>query len=176
MSFDFTVGGVFLRIMGIDPGLATLGYAFLEKNNNSFQLIDYNVIKTSSDITDVKRLKKIYDRLQDLIKNYNPDCMAVEELFFNKNVKTAIRVGQARGVILLSGADAGLKVSEYTPLQVKQAVVGYGRASKHQVQHMVKALLNLESIPEPDDAADALAVAICHGHNYGFNKRWGDQI
>jgi len=176
VSFDFTSGGVFLKIMGVDPGLATLGYAFVEKNNNSFQLIEYNVIETSSEITDVKRLKKIYERLQDLIKDYHPDCMAVEELFFNKNVKTAIRVGQARGVILLAGADAGLKVSEYTPLQVKQAVVGYGRASKHQVQHMVKALLNLESIPEPDDAADALAVAICHGHNYGFNKRWGDQI
>lgn len=176
MSFDFTAGGVFLKIMGIDPGLATLGYAFVEKNNNSFQLIEYDVIETSSETTDVKRLKEIYKRLQDLIKKNHPDCMAVEELFFNKNVKTAIRVGQARGVILLAGADAGLKVSEYTPLQVKQAVVGYGRASKHQVQHMVKALLNLESIPEPDDAADALAVAICHGHNYGFNKRWGDQI
>ncbi|MFN2363212.1 MAG: crossover junction endodeoxyribonuclease RuvC [Halarsenatibacteraceae bacterium] len=165
-----------MKIMGIDPGLAALGYAFVEKNNNSFQLIEYDVIETSSDLTDVKRLKKIYERLQNLIKDNQPDCMAVEELFFNKNVKTAIRVGQARGVILLAGADAGLKVSEYTPLQVKQAVVGYGRASKHQVQHMVKALLNLESIPEPDDAADALAVAICHGHNYGFNKRWGDQI
>jgi len=176
VSFGFIGGGVFLKIMGIDPGLATLGYAFVEKNNNSFKLNNYDVIETEADMTDVKRLKIIYDRLQGLIEENQPDCMAVEELFFNKNVKTAIRVGQARGVILLAGADAGLKVSEYTPLQVKQAVVGYGRASKHQVQHMVKALLNLESIPEPDDAADALAVAICHGHNHGFNKRWGDQI
>lgn len=176
MSFDFIVGGVLLKIMGVDPGLATLGYAFIEKNNNSFKLINYDVIKTEAEISDVNRLKIIYNKLQELIEKNQPACMAVEELFFNKNVKTAIRVGQARGVILLAGADAGIDVSEYTPLQVKQAVVGYGRASKHQVQHMVKALLNLETIPEPDDAADALAVAICHGHNYGFNKRWGDQI
>lgn len=161
-------------ILGIDPGLAIIGYGVVEKKGNSFKLIDYSTIKTSSKLDDVTRLSKLYDQLIELIKKYDPDQMAVEELFFNKNVKTAIRVGQARGVILLAGSKQGIQVAEYTPLQVKQAVVGYGRASKRQVQQMVKALLNLEEIPKPDDAADALAISICHGHSYASKQKWGD--
>ena len=162
--------------MGIDPGLATLGYSIVEKKGNKFKVVDYGTIRTSADMISVNRLKKIYQELEKLIEEYNPDQMAVEELFFNKNVKTAIKVGQARGVILLAGAQSNLDVGEYTPLQVKQGVVGYGRASKKQVQQMVKALLNLQEIPRPDDAADALAVAICHGHSQAAQARWGDQL
>lgn len=163
-------------ILGIDPGLATLGYACVEKNGNNFKKIDYGTIRTPADMKNSNRLNKIYKELNELIEKYSPEHMAVEELFFNKNVKTAIKVGQARGVILLAGAQAELQVGEYTPLQVKQAVVGYGRASKMQVQQMVKALLSLEKIPKPDDAADALAVSICHGHSVIAQKRWGDQL
>jgi len=165
-----------LIILGIDPGLATTGYGVVKKEGNSFKLIDYDTITTSSDRTDVDRLSQLYEELLSLIDKYNPEHIAVEELFFNKNVKTAIRVGQARGVILLAGAQQSINVAEYTPLQVKQAVVGYGRASKQQVQQMVKALLNLEKIPKPDDAADALAISICHGHSYASKEKWGDLL
>ncbi|MFW5981354.1 MAG: crossover junction endodeoxyribonuclease RuvC [bacterium] len=159
-----------MLILGIDPGLAIVGYSLIEKNGNKFSVCDFGVIRTSADSDNSKRLLKIYNEINKLIQDYNPDEMAVEELFFNKNVKTAIKVGQARGVLLLAGAEANLLVAEYTPLQVKQAVVGYGRAAKRQVQEMVKALLNLKEIPKPDDAADALAVAICHGHSLGLNR------
>lgn len=165
-----------MLILGIDPGLATLGYALVEKKGNQFEVIDYGTITTPADMKNIDRLEKIYLELNEIIEKYSPDEMAVEELFFNKNVKTAIKVGQARGVILLTGAEAGLNVGEYTPLQIKQAVVGYGRASKNQVQQMVKALLGLDEIPRPDDAADALAVSICHGHSVVAEKRWGDQL
>lgn len=161
---------VFLLIIGIDPGLAIVGYSLVKKEGNRFSVLDYGVVRTPSSDDNINRLKKIYISLTDIIKEYKPDEMAVEELFFNKNVKTAIRVGQARGVILLAGAQADIVVAEYTPLQVKQAVVGYGRAAKQQVQEMVKALLNLETVPRPDDAADALAVAICHGNSQGINS------
>lgn len=159
-----------MLIMGIDPGLAIVGYSLIKKDSNRFSVLDYGVVRTPSGDDNITRLKKIYISLTDIIKEYKPDEMAVEELFFNKNVKTAIRVGQARGVILLAGAQADIVVAEYTPLQVKQAVVGYGRAAKKQVQEMVKALLNLETVPKPDDAADALAVAICHGNSQGINS------
>lgn len=154
-----------MLILGIDPGLAIVGYSLVEKKGNRFSVCDYGVIRTPAEATNCQRLMTIFEELSNLIATYQPDEMAVEELFFNKNVKTAIEVGQARGVILLTGAQAGLRVAEYTPLQVKQAVVGYGWASKEQVQQMVKALLNLSSLPKPDDAADALAVAICHGNS-----------
>ncbi|MTI61312.1 MAG: crossover junction endodeoxyribonuclease RuvC [Firmicutes bacterium] len=159
-----------MLIIGIDPGLAIVGYSLVKKEGNRFSVLDYGVVRTPSGDDNINRLKKIYISLTDIIKEYKPDEMAVEELFFNKNVKTAIRVGQARGVILLAGAQADIVVAEYTPLQVKQAVVGYGRAAKQQVQEMVKALLNLETVPRPDDAADALAVAICHGNSQGINS------
>ncbi len=163
-----------MLILGIDPGLATVGYALVKIEGNKFSMVDYGTICTPSDLSDNKRLQLIYDRLNQIIKKYKPDQMAVEELFFNKNVKTAIRVGQARGVILLCGSRANIKVAEYTPLQVKQAVAGYGRAQKNQVQEMVKILLNLKSIPKSDDAADALAVSICHGNCYSSKQKWGD--
>ncbi|MFW6006463.1 MAG: crossover junction endodeoxyribonuclease RuvC [Bacillota bacterium] len=165
-----------MLILGIDPGLARIGYGLVENKGNKFKVIDYGTIITSSEKEDVKRLQILYNKITNLINKFNPDHMAVEELFFNKNVKTAIRVGQARGVILLCGSESNLKVAEYTPLQIKQAVVGYGRAHKHQVQQMVKALLNLKKTPESDDAADALAVSICHGHSYAAKEKWGTSL
>ncbi|AZR73112.1 crossover junction endodeoxyribonuclease RuvC [Anoxybacter fermentans] len=160
-------------ILGIDPGYATLGYGIVKKKGNFFEPITYGVIITEAQLKTPERLKRIYDNLIDLINQYQPDVMAVEELFFNKNVKTAIQVGQARGVILLAGANAGIPLYEYTPLQVKQGVVGYGRANKMQVRQMVKALLKLSALPEKADSADALAVAICHGHSQKMIKRLG---
>lgn len=156
--------------------MAIVGFSLVEKKGNKFSVVDYGVITTSSEKEDVLRLDMIYNQLTEIITRYKPDEMAVEKLFYNKNAKTAIMVGQARGVILLTGAQAGIKVAEYTPLQVKQAVVGYGRADKKQVQQMVKALLNLEEIPRPDDAADALAVSICHGNSLGFREKWGNLV
>jgi len=163
-------------ILGVDPGLAEAGYAVVEKEGNSFSALHYDVITTSSELTDVERLGLLYDDIVEVISGYQPEHMAVEKLFFNKNVKTAIRVGQARGVLMLAGSRADLSVHEYTPLEVKQAVVGYGRASKHQVQEMTTTLLNLNSVPASDDAADALAVSICHGHNYAVNDKWSEQL
>ncbi len=165
-----------MLILGIDPGLAVLGYALVEKQGNKFSALEYGTIRTPASMENVDRLQKIYNELSEVIVENEPQHMAVEELFFNKNVKTAIKVGQARGVILLTGSQAGLEIGEYTPLQVKQAVVGYGRARKHQVQQMVKSLLNLNKIPEPDDAADALAVSICYGHSYASRQKWGDVL
>lgn len=156
-------------ILGIDPGTAILGYGLIKVLGNRFEVIDYNCIQTSSKEPLENRLVKIYQELNYIIQTYQPDEVAVEELFFNKNVKTALSVGHARGVVLLSAALANLKVCEYTPLQVKQAVVGYGRAEKSQVQYMVKTILNLPKIPKPDDVADALAIAICHAHSYKAN-------
>ncbi|MEG6617080.1 crossover junction endodeoxyribonuclease RuvC [Peptococcaceae bacterium 1198_IL3148] len=151
-------------IMGIDPGTAITGYGVVSYNGNSFKLIECGAVYTEAGIPLYKRLYTIYSDLTELIQRHRPDQYAVEELFFNKNVKTALAVGHARGVALLAGANAGLDVFEYTPLQVKQAVVGYGRADKQQVQFMIKTMLNLASAPKPDDVADAIAVAICHGH------------
>ena len=167
---------IYLLILGIDPGIARIGFGLVENSGNKFSIIDFGTITTSADKSDTERLKIIHEKLTEIIKEFEPGHMAVEELFFNKNVKTAIRVGQARGVILLSGSEFDLEVAEYTPLQVKQAVVGYGRAQKQQVQQMVKALLNLESIPKSDDAADALAVSICHGHCHGSKEKWGKSL
>lgn len=152
-------------ILGIDPGFAIVGYGIVEYSGNKFKTIDYGAITTNNKITFPERLKIVYDELTDIIEKYKPDCIAIEELFFNKNVKTAINVGQARGVILLSAINSGAEVYEYTPLQIKQGVVGYGRAEKKQVQEMVKVILNLKAAPKPDDTADALAVAICHAHS-----------
>ena len=149
-------------ILGIDPGLAIVGYGVIEFIGNRYKVLDYGVITTSKDTFFPDRLKQIYDELSLIIDKYNPEDLAMEELFFNKNVKTAIKVGQARGASILCAKNKGLNIFEYTPLQIKQAVVGYGRAEKKQIQEMVKILLNLKKIPKPDDAADALAVAICH--------------
>ena len=157
-------------ILGIDPGIAIVGYGVIEYKNNKFKVIDYGAITTSSTMNNMKRLEKIYKGIDILIKNYNIDEIGVEELFFNKNIKTAITVAQARGVILLACSHNNKQVYKYTPLQVKQGVVGYGRAKKIQVQQMVTSILNLNKIPTPDDVADALAVAICHAHANKLEK------
>ncbi len=155
-------------ILGIDPGLAILGYGIVHYEGNRFKAIDYGAITTPSTMPTPLRLKTIYEELNKIIIEYNPDVVAIEELFFNTNVKTALLVGHARGVAVLSAANNNKEIFEYTPLQVKQGVVGYGRADKGQVQQMVKTLLNLSKIPKPDDVADALAVAICHAHTGNF--------
>lgn len=152
-------------IFGIDPGYAIVGYGVVEYRGNKFKTIDYGSIITEPKNTFPERLKIVYDELTVLLDKHNPDCVAIEELFFNKNVKTAINVGQARGVQLLAAMNQGAEVYEYTPLQIKQGVVGYGRAEKKQVQEMVKVILGLKQAPKPDDTADALAVAICHAHS-----------
>ncbi len=155
-----------MLVVGIDPGTATTGYGFIREDpQGSLEVVDFGVILTSADHSAEKRLLQLHQQLNQLLLLHRPDGCAVEKLFFQRNVKTAISVGQARGVILLSLAEMGLPVAEYTPLEIKQAVVGYGGAEKFQVQQMVKALLGLERIPQPDDAADALATAICHLHS-----------
>ncbi|MCL5093596.1 MAG: crossover junction endodeoxyribonuclease RuvC [Patescibacteria group bacterium] len=151
-----------MKILGIDPGTATTGYGIIEQKGNTLSLISFGCIKTNPKDHLAKRLEIIALELQKIIKKFKPDEAAVEELFFAANVKTAIAVGHARGVILLALAKENLKVNEYTPLEVKQALVGYGRAEKRQVQAMVKYILKLEKPINQDDTADALAVAICH--------------
>lgn len=153
-------------ILGIDPGYAIVGWGAIEYDGNKFKVLEYGAITTEASMNMFDRLKKIHNDLNEIIKRVNPDFMAIEELFFNSNQKTAINVAQARGVLLLSALNYGTEVFEYTPLQVKQAVAGYGRADKNQVQQMVKLLLGLDKVPKPDDTADALAIAICHGHSY----------
>ena len=150
-------------IMGIDPGVARMGYGFVErkKAGEKLKLIDYGCITTDSSLPAGERLKKINNELNRLIKKYRPEALAVENIYFFKNLKTAMPVSQAKGVVLLTAAKKNVPVYEFTPLQAKMTVVGYGRAEKKQVQEMVKIFLNLENIPKPDDAADALAVAIC---------------
>jgi crossover junction endodeoxyribonuclease RuvC len=155
-----------MLVVGIDPGTATTGYGFVvEKADGGLKAIDYGVIVTSADLAPHRRLLQIYQELKELLLFHRPESGAVEKLFFQRNVSTAIAVGQARGVALLALAEIGLDAGEYSPLEVKQAVVGYGGADKNQVQQMVRAILGLENIPRPDDAADALAVAICHLHS-----------
>ncbi|MFA5524509.1 MAG: crossover junction endodeoxyribonuclease RuvC [Tissierellales bacterium] len=155
-------------VFGIDPGIAIVGYGVIEYNGNKFNVLDYGAVQTSNSYSFPTRLKIIYDEISLLMEKFKPDALAIEELFFNKNVKTAITVGQARGVQVLAAVNKGIEIYEYTPLQVKQGVVGYGRADKRQIQEMVKILLNLDKIPKPDDVADALAVAICHAHSGNF--------
>lgn len=150
-------------ILGIDPGIAIVGYGIIEVINGKFRPIDYGVIRTSKDLSTPERLIIIEEGLAKLISKYNPEAIAVEELFFQTNTKTAIVVAQARGVILLTAQKSSAMLYEYTPLQIKQAITGYGNADKKQIQFMVKALLGLKEIPKPDDAADALAVAMSHG-------------
>ncbi len=157
-------------ILGIDPGTAATGYGIIKKRSNELGLVSYGCISTKSDLLLPKRLDTIYKELGKLFRKYKPDVLATEKLFFFKNLKTAISVSQAQGVVILAAQKAKVPIFEYTPLQLKQAVVGYGRADKKQVQKMVKVLLGLDKIPEPDDAADALALAICHAHSEKINK------
>ena len=152
-------------ILGVDPGLAIVGWGVIEYKNARFRTIAYGSIQTPAGMRTEERLKEIYKGMCDLIETYHPEAVAVEELFFTNNITTGIRVAEARGVILLAAEQAGLDIHEYTPPQVKQAVVGYGRAEKKQVISMVTMLLALKAPPKPDDTADALAIAICHAHS-----------
>lgn len=161
-------------ILGIDPGYAIVGIGVLEYKGNKFRPIEYNAITTHASMITSLRLKKIKEEICEYLHKYTPDAVAIEELFFNNNAKTAISVAQARGVLISEVASMGIPIYEYTPLQIKQAVTGYGRAEKGQIQQMVKMLLNLNAIPKPDDAADALAVAICHAHSSRMNDELGE--
>ncbi len=154
-----------MRILGIDPGIAIVGWGVIEYNGNRFRTLGYGSVQTPSDMPTEDRLVKIHQGIGELIDTYAPDCMSIEEIFWNTNQTTGIRVSEARGVILLSAAQKKIQIFEYTPLQVKQAVVGYGRAQKKQIISMVTMLLGLEKPPKPDDTADALALAICHAHS-----------
>lgn len=151
-----------MRILGIDPGTAIVGYSIIEYVDKKMKLIDYGCVYTSKDLPMEDRLLQIFNELEEIIEKYKPDHMAVEELFYFKNNKTVISVGEARGVILLAGKKNGLEIGEYTPLQVKIGITGYGKADKKQVQLMVKTLLKMKEIPKPDDAADAIAIAVTH--------------
>lgn len=151
-----------MRIIGIDPGTGILGFGVIELKNRRALLIDAGVIRTPVHEDDAVRLQTIYDELTDIIAANQPDVMSVEKLFFARNVTTAMTVAQARGVVLLCGKQAGLEIFEYTPMQIKQAVTGYGKADKKQMQEMVKAILGLKLIPKPDDAADAIAAALTY--------------
>lgn len=160
-----------MLVIGIDPGIATTGYGLVqEAQDGSLRLVTYGVIETPSGMPLPERLLLLHSQLSEILLLHHPFSGAVEKLFFQRNVRTAMTVGQARGVALLALAQAGLPAAEYTPLEVKQAVVGYGAADKNQVQKMVRALLGLADIPKPDDAADALAVAICHAHSARFQR------
>lgn len=165
-----------MRILGIDPGYALMGYGVIEQQGNKFSVIDYGSISTEAGTPMPERLKFIYSNLMDIIAETEPEVAALEELFYNTNAKTVINVGQARGVAVLACVNSGLKIDEYTPLQIKQALVGYGRAEKKQVQQMVKTLLGLKSVPKPDDTADALAVAICHANSAVGSSRLAASI
>ena len=158
-------------IIGIDPGYAIVGVGVVEYKGNKFRPIEYRAITTTASMATSLRLKTIYDEICIFLDKYKPDAVAIEELFFNTNNKTAILVGQARGVAILACANSGLEIFEYTPLQIKQGLVGYGRADKKQIQQMVKIMLNLRQVPKPDDTADALAAAICHGNTAASRKR-----
>ena len=154
-----------MRILGIDPGYATTGFGILEAGRGSVQLLNYGTITTPTTLTFPERLVGLYDDMVQLIETVKPDAVAVEELFWGHNVTTGIGVSHGRGVILLAVQQAGVPVYEYKPMQVKQAVVGYGNASKHQVMDMTKRILNLPAVPKPDDAADAVAIALCHARS-----------
>lgn len=159
-------------VLGIDPGTATTGYGLVtETPDGNLKVIDFGVILTPAEMPMPERLLILHKRLNEIVLLHQPDTGAVEKLFFQRNVTTAISVGQARGIVLLALAEAGKPVAEYTPLEVKQAVCGYGGADKHQVQEMVRALLSLPEIPHPDDAADALAIAICHLNSSTFYNK-----
>lgn len=157
-------------ILGIDPGIAIVGTGVIQYENNKFKVLYYDAVTTKAHTPLEERIKLVYEGVGQLMDYYKPDALSMEELFFNNNAKTAFAVGQARGVILLAAANRNIPIFSYTPLQIKQAITGYGRADKNQVQQMVKSFLNLRAVPKPDDVADALAIAICHAHSHGFNS------
>lgn len=152
-------------ILGIDPGLASTGWGVIAVENNNEKMLDYGIVETSKDVGLSERLEAIHKDLKTIIDEFKPNAAAVEDIYFYKNVKTAIQVAQARGVVLMTAAEMDITLFEYTPLQIKQALVGYGRADKKQIQKMVMTVLNLDAIPSPDHSADALAIALCHAHS-----------
>jgi crossover junction endodeoxyribonuclease RuvC len=157
-------------VLGIDPGTARLGYGLVERQGSALTMLDYGCLETTNDRPLDRRLLLIHEGLTDIVETHRPQAMGVERLFFNKNVQTAMAVGQARGVVLLVAAQHGLPVFEYGPHEVKLAVTGYGRAPKDQVQRMVQLVLSMSQVPKPDDAADALAVAVCTAHAVTLQK------
>lgn len=153
------------KILGIDPGFATIGFGYIASDRGSVQMLRYGAVTTPAGMEFSQRLKLIYDDMTELLELLKPDVVSIEELFFNTNITTGIQVAHGRGVILLACTNCGIPIFEYTPLQVKQAVAGYGRAEKRQVMDMTKRLLHLEKMPRPDDAADGLALALCHARS-----------
>lgn len=160
-----------MKVLGIDPGSETLGWGVVEGESLKYKLVDFGTVKSSPKDAFSKRLLNIGDGVQAIIETFQPDIISVEEAFYANNVKVALKLGQVRGVILYLGEKNGLEVSEYAPRLIKQTVVGYGNAEKHQVQEMVKLLLRMKEIPQPHDAADALAIAICHFHHAGMKNK-----
>ncbi|MFP4977147.1 crossover junction endodeoxyribonuclease RuvC [Paenibacillus sp. CN-4] len=160
-----------MRILGIDPGLAIVGFGFVDKEGHRLTPVQYGCIQTEAHTPDEERLLHVYEGMLQLIDKYKPDAVAMEKLYFARNVTTALPVAQARGVMVLAAVQRNLPIAEYTPMQVKQAIVGYGKAEKKQVQEMVRMFLKLAAVPKPDDVADALAVAICHAHSYTLNSK-----
>lgn len=160
-----------MRILGIDPGFGRTGYGIIDAEGNRHQALEYGCIETLPHTPTGERLRDIYQKVTDLLERYHPDVVAIEQLFFNRNVTTAFTAAEARGVVVLAAELAHVKQAHYTPMQVKQAVVGYGRADKKQVSEMVRILLNLREIPKPDDAADALAIALAHAQSATYLRR-----
>jgi crossover junction endodeoxyribonuclease RuvC len=169
-------GEIFLRFLGIDPGIAIVGFGFVDKIGSKVVPVQYGCIQTEAHTPEEERLLHVYEGMLQLIDKYKPDAVALEKLFFNRNVTTAMSVSQARGVLVLAAKQRNLPIGEYTPMQVKQAIVGYGKAEKKQVQEMVRMFLKLQVVPKPDDVADALAVAICHAHSYGLNSKLNEVL
>ena len=176
MHSDDDRGEMVLRILGIDPGIAIVGFGFIDKNGSKLTPVQYGCIQTEAHTPEEERLVHVYEGMVQLIEKYEPQMVAFEKLFFSRNVTTAMSVSQARGVAILAAAQKGLPIAEYTPMQVKQAIVGYGKAEKRQVQEMVRMFLNLQKIPKPDDVADALAVAVCHAHSYVLNSKLNEVL
>lgn len=160
-----------MRVLGIDPGSNVTGYGIIEKNGRDFNTLKWGAISTKQYPSFPEKLKKIYDDLEEVIKSYRPTTAAVEKIFFAKNPQSVIKLGQARGVALLAAINSGLGIAEYTPLEIKQSVTGYGMAGKSQMQSMVAKILSLKENPKPFDSSDALAVAICHIHSASFNNK-----
>ena len=160
-----------MRVLGIDPGSQTLGWGVVEGSGLKYSVVDFGTVKSSPREDFSKRLLKIFEGVESVIEKFQPDVISVEEAFYATNVKVALKLGQVRGVVLLAGEKAGLEIGEYSPRLIKQTVVGYGNAEKHQVQEMVRILLRLKRKPEPHDAADALAIAICHFHHAGISSK-----
>ena len=159
-----------MRILGIDPGYAIMGWGIIEKKGSSFIPVAYGALTTDKDMPMPDRLKHLYSGLMDIITEYQPEEMSIEQLYFNTNITTGIFVAQARGGAIIAASNCGLRIYEYTPLEIKMSLTGYGRADKTQMQQMVKTVLGLEKVPKPDDTADALAAAICHGYSGEIKK------